>query len=150
MPTDHRSHEAARTLLDLPLGGLLLGLVGGYFLLIATSQAHKAWKASFMQEISAVAPPLTCTLGRIGHVAQAVVFALIGWSLLKAAWLEDEDKAMAVGGALVSLRASEWLYLVVAGGLLVFGLFSLILARYRIVPPVHLTDAARRVSYFRH
>lgn len=145
-PSDHRSQEAARTLLDLPLGGLLLGLVGGYFLLIALSQAHKAWKASFMDEISLVAPPFTCMFGRIGHLARAVVFAAIGWSFVKAAWLEDEDKALAIGGALVSLRASEWLYTVVAAGLLVFGLFSLILAQYRIVPPLPVPDAARRMA----
>lgn len=145
-PSDHRSQEAARTMLDLPLGGLLLGFVGGYFLLIALSQAHKAWKASFMDEISPVAPPFTCTFGRIGHLARAVVFGAIGWSFVKAAWLEDEDKALAIGGALVSLRASEWLYTVVAAGLLVFGLFSLILARYRIVPPLPVPDAARRMA----
>lgn len=140
---DDRSHDAARTLLDLPLGPVLVGVVGAYFLLIAASQARTGWKASFMKQISSNAPKITCTLGRIGHLARAAVFAVIGWSFIRSAWLEDEDQARAIGGALGYLRANHWLFLIVAVGLLVFGVFSLILARYRIVPKVDVVSAAK-------
>ena len=143
-PTDERSHEAAQGLMNLPLGGLLVAAVGGYFVLIAWSQAKKAWTASFMEEIAADAPSFTCTLGRVGHFARAMVFLVIGWSFIRSAWLEDEDKAFAIGGALASLRESGWLYLIVAGGLLMFGLFSLILARYRIVPRIDIVQEVTR------
>jgi hypothetical protein len=140
---DSRSQQAAQTILDLPLGSFLLGVIGLYFFATAASQAIKAVKASFMREIEPQAPSFTCTLGRIGHAARAVVFAAIGWSIIKAAWFEDESQARAIGGALASLRQNDALYLAVAFGLMVFGLFSLILARYRIVPEVDVADAAR-------
>ena len=145
-PTDKRSHEAARALLDLPMGSFWVMLVGLYFAVLAISQVRRAWSASFMEEIAADAPPLTCHLGRLGHFARAVVFAVIAWSFVRSGWLEDEDQAFAVGGALAFLRENSLLYLVVAGGLIVFGLFSLILARYRIVAPLDVVQVAKRAA----
>lgn len=145
-PTDKRSHEAARELLDLPLGSFWVIMVGLYFALLGVSQARRAWTASFMDEIAADAPPITCTLGRLGHFARAIVFAVIAWSFVRSGWLEDEDKAFAIGGALASLRNHSVLYLIVASGLIVFGLFSLILARYRIVPPLDMVQVAKRAA----
>lgn len=143
---DARSQEAAQTVLDLPLGSLLLGLVGLYFLVTAGSQAMAAWKASFMKQIARDAPAFTRPLGQAGHAARAAVFAVIGWSVIKAAWFGDEGRAHAIGGALTDLRQSDPLYVAVAAGLLLFGLFSLILARYRIVPRIDLTAAARNAA----
>lgn len=141
---DQRGQQAARTLLDLPLGAVLLGVVGLYFFATAASQAQEAWKAKFMRFIQSGAPRFTCTLGRIGHAARAIVFAGIGWSLIKSAWFEDEDQAVAIGGAIMALRSERVVYLGVAAGLIVFGLFGLILARYRIVPRVAVAEAAKR------
>lgn len=143
---DQKSQQAAQTLIDLPLGPLLLGLVGVYFLITAGSQAMKAWKASFMHEIAADAPPFTRTLGQIGHAARAAVFVVIGWSLIKAAWFQQEERAHAIGGALASLRENNVVYMAVAAGLLIFGLFSLVLARYRIVPDVDVGAVAKQAA----
>jgi hypothetical protein len=140
---DQKSHEAAGTLLDLPLGSLLLGMVGVYFLITAGSQAMKAYKASFMEEVQAGAPDFTRTVGRLGHAARAAVFAVIGFSFIQAAWFDDENKARAIGGALASLRDQGTLYTLVAVGLILFGVFSLILARYAIVPKIDLAHAGR-------
>jgi hypothetical protein len=68
-------------------------------------------------------------LGRAGYAARGVVFVIIGWSLLQAGL---SDSAAAAGGmeqALASLSGT--LLTVVALGLLLFGLFSFIEARYR-------------------
>ena len=138
------SQEAAQTILDLPLGSALLALVGFYMLVTAGSQAWKAYKASFMNEIDPAAPAITCTLGRIGHAARAVVFAIVGWSMIQAALSGNEGEAKAIGGAIASLRDNDTLYILVAAGLLLFGLFTLILARYRIVPKVDIVAAAKR------
>lgn len=143
---DDRSRQAAQTILDLPLGPVLLGVIGLYFLITAGSQAFKAVKASFMDEIAPDAPHATRILGRIGHAARAVVFAIIGWSLINAAWFEEGHRAHAIGGALTTLRQSDTLYVLVAAGLILFGLFSLILARYRILPRIDVRDAARAAA----
>lgn len=140
---DGGSQKAAGTLIDMPLGEILLGLVGLYFFVIAGSQATKAWTASFMREIAPSAPRYTRPLGRAGHAARAVVFAVIGLSMVRAAWFEDVGEAKAIGGALQSLRDNATLYPLVAIGLITFGLFSFILARYRIVPQVDAIQATR-------
>jgi Domain of Unknown Function (DUF1206) len=143
---DEKTQEAARTILDLPMGTLLLGLIGLYLLGNAASQAVSAVKASFMRQIDPAAPQVTRLLGRIGFAARAALFAVIGWSLIQAAWFESQARARALGGALESLRGNEVLYAAVAGGLLIFGLFSLVLARYRIVPRIDVADTVKQAA----
>lgn len=137
------SQEMAGTILDLPLGEWLLALVGLGFIAAAGFQAKNAISIGFMRKIAPDAPPFTCTLGRIGFAARTLVFGLVGWSLLKSAWSEREGEVLDLGGVLGSLRDNGWVYLAVALGLLVFGIYSLILARYRVVPRVDVVDAAR-------
>jgi hypothetical protein len=141
-----KSEEAARTLLDLPLGSLLLGMVGVYFLITAAAQAMKAYKATFMEEVQAGAPDFTRTVGRLGHAARALVFAVIGFSFIKAAWFDEENRTREIGGALADLQDQGALYTMVAIGLILFGVFSLILARYAIVPKIDMAEAARSGS----
>jgi hypothetical protein len=138
------SREIAGTLLDLPLGAALLAAVGVAFLLAAFVQAKNAIDIGFMKKVAPAAPPFTCTMGRIGFAARALVFTLVGWSLLRSSWSEREGEVLDLGGVLGSLRDTGWLYLAVAAGLLVFGLYSLVLARYRIVPRIDVVDAAKR------
>jgi hypothetical protein len=128
------AQEAAGTLLSLPLGSLLLGLVGVGFAAAAALQAKSVVSASFTHVISGDAPAAIKTLGRIGSAARAVVFLVIGWSLVRSAWFESSGEVKSLGEAIGSLAGSGTLYTLVAAGLLVFGVFSLLLARYRIVP----------------
>jgi len=65
---------------------------------------------------------------------------LIGWSMIRSAWLERESQVRTLGDSVNALANSGWLYTVVAFGLLVFGVFSLFVARYRIVPDIQRSD----------
>jgi hypothetical protein len=63
-----------------------------------------------------------------------LIFALIGWFLIMAALNYDADRAGGLGEALKQLRAQDSgaiILGIVAGGLTLFGLYSLIEARYR-------------------
>jgi hypothetical protein len=137
------SQEAASTMLDLPLGGAVIALAGVAFLVAAAFQLRGAITAHFMRTMASDAPPATCTLGRIGLTARTVVYAIVGWSLLRAAWQDDGGEVRDLGGVLVSLRETDTLYTLVAVGLIVFALFSALEARYRIVPRVDMMDAAK-------
>ncbi len=139
-PSGDGSGQAANTLLSWDLGAAALGLIGIGFLLGAVFQARSAITAHFMRSVGAGAPSSVCWIGRIGHAARAVVFLIIGWSLIKSAWLNSGDGVKGLGSALTSLRESEALYMVVALGLLMFGVFSLIVARFRIIPDVERDD----------
>jgi hypothetical protein len=85
-----QSQETAGTVLDWALGDLIIGLIGLGFLIGAFMQAKDAVTGSFMHRVSPRAPNVIEPIGRAGHAARAVVFALIGWSLVQAAWLDSE------------------------------------------------------------
>ena len=66
-------------------------------------------------------------IGTVGHVARAVVFALIGWFLLKAAYEFDANEAVGLDGALDEDPEGDlrpWLLGVVSAGLIAFGVYS--------------------------
>lgn len=138
-----QSPEMAATVLDYPLGETVLGLAGIALVAAALFQTHNAVTAGFMRQIATDAPPATCWIGRAGHAARAVVMALIGWSLLRSAWSGRTDGVVSLGGAINDLRQAETVFVLVAGGLVLFGVFSLITARFRILPDP-LPDSARR------
>ena len=94
-------------------------------------QAIKAWTAKFMAQLDVDAPPLAEWVGRVGYAARAVVFAVIGWSVLQAGLGGGAGQVKELGGALTELSDTGFLYTLVAIGLLMFGVFSLVMARYR-------------------
>ena len=131
---DGGGQEMAGSVLSMDFGGLVIGAIGVGFLIGAFMQAKKAVTADFMHRISARAPDAVKTVGRLGHAARAVVFAIIGWSMMQGAWFSSESQVKGLGEAIVSLRDTGVLYTLVAIGLILFGLFSLVTARYRIIP----------------
>jgi hypothetical protein len=134
------SQDTASSLLTWDMGPLLLGLIGVGFLIGAAMQAKSAYTAGFMKHIGGGAPRYVEPIGRAGHAARAVVFALIGWSLLKAAWFSQSSEVKGLGEAVVALSDNGVIYPLVAIGLILFGVFSLITARYRIIPDIHRSD----------
>jgi hypothetical protein len=133
------AREASGTLLSFSFGWIVLGLIGLGFLLAAAAQAEKAVTASFMRRVSSDAPSFVEYLGRGGYAARTAVFLIIAWSLVQSAWFGTE-RVKTLGEAIGSLAAQEPLYTLVAAGLLLFGLFSLLLARFRIVPELDRKD----------
>jgi len=134
-PGDKSAESWSAWALEHPGGVVLLIIVGVLFLLVAGAQALKAYKARFDELGGDVpAPAYVRWIGRCGYAARAVIFALIGWFVITAALNQDADRAGGLGEALKQLRAQEQGALVmsiVAFGLLLFGVFSLIEARYR-------------------
>jgi hypothetical protein len=93
------------------------------------------WRTGAM---SAAARRWGARAGVAGHAARGVVFGLIGVFLVKAAWEYDAKEAVGLDGALREVAdASYGRYLLglVAIGLICYGLFSLVDARYRDVSP---------------
>ena len=122
---------AAATAESLPLGDTLIVIVGIGFALAALQQLVKAATGKFMDLVDPGAPGFTEWLGRAGYAARGVVFGAIAWQVLQIAFTGDSGRNAGVGGALDSLRDTGWLYTLVAVGLILFGAFSLVMARYR-------------------
>lgn len=135
-----QAKAAVHTALDWSLGSVAVGLVGIGFVMGAGAQVRQAVTGHFMHRVSGRAPSWVEWLGRAGYAARAVVFAIVGWSLIRAAWFHHSRDAKGLGEALVSLRASGAVYTIVVIGLMLFGAFSLIVARFLIVPRVERED----------
>ena len=93
-----------------------------------------------MRHISSRAPQFVEYLGRFGLFARSLVFLIIGWSIVRSAWFDSSAQVKTLGDAVTSLADDGTLYTFVAVGLLVFGIFSLFVARYRIVPDIDRSD----------
>lgn len=73
-------------------------------------------------------------VSRFGIAARGVVFAVVGGFLVAAAVRADPGEARGLGGALAALRDQPygpWLFAAAALGLMAFGVYGLLLARYR-------------------
>lgn len=129
------AQEAASGVLGVEFGGIVIGLLGLTFFIAAFNQGKKGITGSFMNRVSPQAPDSTRMIGGAGYVARAVVFIIIGWSLVSAGFLsQGSDQVKTIGDAVASLADDGIWFTLVAIGLLLFGLFSFILARYRIIP----------------
>ncbi|MGB7374673.1 DUF1206 domain-containing protein [Pontixanthobacter sp.] len=141
------AQAAASGVLSFDFGGIVLGILGGAFIATAFFQFKKGLSGSFMNRISAQAPSATRWLGGAGYAARGVVYAVIGWSLINAGLLSGGSESVkTLGDAVASLAGEGAVFTVTAAGLLVFGLFSFVLARYRIIPEL---DADAGIPKFR-
>ncbi|MBR0553168.1 DUF1206 domain-containing protein [Stakelama marina] len=136
-------NQAASTVMSFTGGQIVLGLVGIGFALAAFDQAVRAVTAKFMSLLEARTPHWAEIVGRIGFAARAVVFAVLAWKIIGAAWKRHADQ-IGFQAALEALRDISWLYYSVAAGLLVFGIFSLVMARYRAIRDHHVIDRLLR------
>lgn len=139
--------QATAGVLSIQFGDVVIGLLGVAFFIAALAQAKKGISGEFMQRISPAAPDATRWIGAAGYLTRALVFVVIGWSLVETGFLASgSGNVKTLGEAVASLAGTGWLFTVTAVGLLLFGLFSLILARYRIIPNL---DPSGRVPSFR-
>jgi hypothetical protein len=82
------------------------------------------------------ARPWTIAVGVLGHAARGVVFTLVGVFLVRAALQYDAQEAIGIDGALLKVAQAAYgqvLLGVVAAGLLAYGLYCFVQARYRAV-----------------
>lgn len=133
------THHQAAGVLGWPAGRWLIGAAGLVFIVIAAVQAWKGVSRDFLDdakqgEMSPAVRRWIVGIGVVGHVARAVVFALIGIFLVKTAVEFDPHAAVGVDGALRRVQqapSGTALLTVVAVGLIVFALYSFSDARYR-------------------
>jgi Domain of Unknown Function (DUF1206) len=137
--SDASAQDWTARLLHAPFGVALVVLVGGVALGVALRQANYAYTARFKERlnllgVSAEARTGIIVLGRWGMAALGVVFAVVGLFLIIAALRHDPHQAKGLGGALQALAGQPFgdlLLGVVAIGLIAYGVYSLVEARYR-------------------
>ena len=131
--------EATGGVLGWTGGPYLVGVAGLVLIGVAGYQAYKGIQRNFLENsktgrMSRGTLRWFTALGVFGHVARGVVFALMGYGLIRAARDYDPEKAVGLDGALRKVQDASygpWLLGLVALGLLGFAAYSALDARYR-------------------
>jgi hypothetical protein len=135
----NRYEDWTAQLMAQPLGRWLVGLAGLVVIGVGLWQFYEAYSAHFRKELllnqlNDQQRGWVIGSGRFGFAARGVVYALIGGFLLQAALQADPNEAGGLGDALAVLAQQPygpWVLGAVAGGLMAYGLFAVVLARYR-------------------
>ena len=125
------AREATSWLLTLPAGGLLVRLLAAVLLAVGAYQVVREIRLQFLRQLEpeAASNAWVKWVGRLGYLARGVVFALVGVMLWRAGEAASPGAAGGTGDALASLSGTT--QAVVAAGLAMFGIFSLVQAIYR-------------------
>jgi len=120
----------------LPLGHWLVMITGGFILAVAVANLVQAARRDFCRRLACprTARGLAIWAGRIGYGARGLAFLPLGLFLLKAGWTLRSAEARNLGGALQAIEGQPFgtPILVLTGfGLMAFGLYALIEARWR-------------------
>ena len=133
------ARQTAATLLDWPAGRWIV-VAAGLFVLGAglwnfyrgaTKRFEKRWQTGRM---SPRARTWATPVGVVGHLARGVVFTLVGVFVVKAGVEYDPREAIGLDGALQKLANAShgpWLLGATAAGLLAYGAYCFVDARYR-------------------
>jgi hypothetical protein len=136
---NEKAHKTAAAVLDWP-GGRWIVAAAGLCIFGAgvwnvyrgiTRKFEDKWRS---HEMSETERKWGGRAGLLGHLARAVVFALIGVFVTKAALEFDPQDAIGIDGALQKLAGASYgpyLLGLTAAGLLCYGFYCLVDARYR-------------------
>lgn len=127
-------------LLQQPFGQWLAGAVGVAVGLYGVQQLINAWQVDLddqldLSSLSRTARSWVVRTGRLGLAARGLVFTIIGYSFVRSAMQADPSTAEGVGGVLGGLQDTQWLLALVALGLLAYGVYNVVRARFRVIQP---------------
>lgn len=138
-----RTDDWTATLMRQPMGRWLvaavgLGIVGYGVYALYRAYAVKLSKQLDLSRMGPAAREWAVRSGRAGIAARGVVFAVMGFFLLMAALHSNPREARGLDGALQALQEQAygpWLLGLVALGLVGYGIYQLVEARYRRIQP---------------
>jgi hypothetical protein len=135
---NERARETAGQILSWPAGTWLVGLAGAIVIGVGLWNAYRGLTRKFAERwrsgMGSTAHRWACRIGVAGHLARGVVFTLIGVFVIRAAIQYDPSEAIGLDGALQKLAAADYgpyLLGLTAAGLIAYGVYCLVDARYR-------------------
>jgi hypothetical protein len=134
-----QARETTATVLEWPAGTWIVALIGVYAVGLGLVSGYRGLTTKFEEhwrpgKMSRRARAWATPIAVIGHLARGLVFALVGTFLVKAALEYEPREAVGLDGALRRLAEAShgpWLLGLVAAGLIAYGLYCLVDARYR-------------------
>ena len=133
---ESEAREAAAALLQIPGGDWALIGVGGFVLAVGIANFAQGLFYDFSKRLgcSRQACRWAVPLGRIGYLGRGVAFVPLGFFIAESGFDARASQARSLGGALQTLEAQPMGSLVLsltALGLIAFGLFAFVEARFR-------------------
>ena len=133
------TEDSTARLLSQPFGQWLVGTVGAIVMGVGFYEFYQAYTAKFcrnfkLNEMSDTEKTWATHLGRFGLAAKGVVYSIIGFFLIQAARQSKSKQVRGLEGALDSLARQpygRWLLGIVAIGLIAYGVYYIVQARYR-------------------
>jgi hypothetical protein len=130
--------DYARTTMSFPLGGIFLGLVGIGVGVYGVMQIRQAWQFKFDDELDQnqlrrEGGGWVLSVGRWGIGARGIILAIMGYAIARAGFDRRPSEAGGIAESLWTLLSQpygHWLLAAVAAGLICFGFFQLLHARY--------------------
>jgi hypothetical protein len=143
--------EAASSILQLPFGNILLGLVGLGFIIAGLIQVWRGVSGEYQKRIKLPARhrSILHAICATGLSARGLLFAVTGGFFIFAAIAVDPDQAGGISEALDwvhSLPFGSILYAAAAIGLIAFGIYSGIQGLYRQVDAPDAHDLRREAG----
>lgn len=134
------SRETAETIVSLPWGNWLLAAGGLAIVGIGVANVIRAWREDFTEHLACseslcrkVAP-----LARWGYMARGLAYLPLGAIVALAGLQARPDDVTSLGAALETVErhpGGPWALTVMALGLMAFGVFSFVEARWRRIRP---------------
>lgn len=139
--------EGAATALSLPGGQLVLTIAAIGIFITGLYQLIKAIKLGFLKHLdpSVAKSDLVAWTGRVGYAARGIVFAIVGWLFWNASQHARAAEAGGTEEAMTSLP--DGLRFLVALGFVLFGIFSLVEARYRRINDPHAISRLKQQAH---
>ena len=137
--TDQQSVDLTATAMRHPGGRALIVVIGLVLVGVGLYLGYQAWRARFrdvmqLHELPPAGRRVVEWLGRVGGIARGLVFLIAGIFLVVAAADANPSQAKGIDSSLRALAAAPlgpWLLVLVAIGLIMFGLFSCCETRWR-------------------
>jgi hypothetical protein len=139
-----RAEGGAAMAMSLPGGEAALFAAAGILAVAGIAQLGIAARRRFCKHLAPQAQQRwwVVAAGCGGHAARGIIFLAAAWLALRAGLHHNPVEAGALGDALRSMPAA--LRAAVAAGLCLFGAYSLIEARYRIIPDPNVKHRVAR------
>ncbi|MGH3508027.1 MAG: DUF1206 domain-containing protein [Nocardioidaceae bacterium] len=127
-----------RKLLDLPGGQAIVMGIGAVIIVVAVVHLQRGFTASFGKHLdvgalSGASGSVVKRLGQVGYIAKGIALGVLGGLFVWAGATYDADKAGGLDTALRTLldaTAGPFLLVVVAAGIVCFGVYCFAWARY--------------------
>lgn len=137
--SDRQSRDVTAKVMEMPAGQWIVGLAGAGIVVAGVVIAVQALRRSYhkklkLGELSPRTRRLVDVTGVGGGAARGIVFAVAGGFAVRAAVDYEPHRAKGLDDTLRSFAETPlgpWLLVLVAAGLVLFGVFSFALARWR-------------------